>query len=243
MDFAREVQGRLGENARNRPLQQSSAEFLQHSLRAQYSYNFSWMSRPIIQYPQDIVALQELIWRNRPDLILETGIGHGGSLILSASMLALLDYPERTHRRVLAVDIDLRQHNRRALVEHPLGHLIQTVDGSSVEPQTVELVHQLAQEFPTRMLILDSNHTHQHVLQELEAYAPLVTPGQYLVVFDGLIENSPPDMFPDRPWGPGDNPLTATREFLKTHPEFEIDQELENKLLISAAPSGYLKRL
>lgn len=219
-----------------------------------YTYNFSWQGRPIIQYPQDIVAMQEIIWAVKPDLIIETGIAHGGSLIFSASMLALLDIteaievgqtldPAQSRRKVLGIDIDIRAHNRRAIETHPLSSRIEMIEGSSIAQNVVDQVHSMAKDYERILVCLDSMHTHDHVLAELEFYAPLVTPGSYCVVFDTLIEDMPKEIFSDRPWGPGNNPKTAVWEYLKSHPEFEIDRNLQYKLLISVAPEGFLKRL
>lgn len=219
-----------------------------------YTYNFDWLGRPIIQFPQDIVATQELVWRVRPDLIIETGIAHGGSLILSASLLALLDMcdaieekksidPCKSHRKVLGLDIDIRSHNRAAIEAHPMASRIQMIQGSSIAPDVVEQVKSIAAGYKTVMVCLDSNHTHEHVLEELKAFAPLVTPGSYCVVWDTSIEDVPKSLFADRPWGPGDNPKTAVWEYLKTHPEFEIDKSIQHKLLITVAPDGFLKRV
>ncbi|MBX9615692.1 MAG: cephalosporin hydroxylase family protein [Caulobacteraceae bacterium] len=218
-----------------------------------YSYNFSWQGRPIIQYPQDMAALQELVWSVRPDLIIETGIAHGGSLVYSASLLALLDMtdaieagrtidPRVSQRRVIGVDIDIRPHNRAAIEAHPMASRIHMIQGSSVAPEVVEEVRALAANYRTVMVLLDSNHTHDHVRAELEAYAPLTSVGSYCVVFDTIVEDLPAGMFPDRPWGPGDNPKTAVWDYLKTHSEFEIDSGIDDKLLISVAPDGYLRR-
>jgi cephalosporin hydroxylase len=218
-----------------------------------YTYNFSWLGRPIIQYPQDVVAMEEVIWAVKPDLIIETGIAHGGSLILSASMLALLDMceaieekksldPSDSKRKVLAVDIDIREHNRQAIEAHPLASRIQMIEGSSIAPQIVAQVKSVATKFPKVLVFLDSNHTHEHVLKELNAYAPLVSPGSYCVVFDTLIDDMPKQMFSDRPWGPGNSPKTAVWEFLKSHPEFQVDKSFDHKLLITVAPDGFLKR-
>lgn len=219
-----------------------------------YSYNFSWLGRPIIQFPPDIVAMQELIWAVQPDLIVETGIAHGGSLVLSASMLALLDYadaaatgevldPRRPKRKVLGLDIDIRPHNRSAIEAHPMSSRIEMIQGSSADPSVVSQVQDRAKNAGRVLVALDSNHTHEHVLAELEAYAPLVSVGSYCVVFDTLIEDSPAGSFPNRPWDKGDNPKTAVRDFLKSHPDFEIDKQIDHKLLISVAPDGYLKRV
>ena len=214
------------------------------STEPKYSYNFTWLGRPVIQYPQDIVAVQELIWSIQPDLIIETGIAHGGSLIFSASMLELnaaCGGPQDAE--VLGLDIDIREHNREAIESHPMFKRISMIQGSSIDLKVVDLVHQKAANKERILVCLDSNHTHDHVLAELEAYAPLVTPGSYCVVFDTIIEDLPGGMFPDRPWGPGNNPKTAVWEYLKTHPEFQIDQSIQNKLLITVAPDGYLRRI
>jgi len=218
-----------------------------------WAYNFSWLGRPAIQFPNDAWALQELIWLIKPDLIIETGIAHGGSLIFSASMLALLDMtdaieaattfdPRNSHRKVLGIDIDIRPHNRAAIEAHPMASRIQMIQGSSIAPETIEQVHHVASFYKRILVCLDSNHTHEHVLSELKAYAPLVSINSYCVVFDTLIDDMPINMFPDRPWGPENNPKTATMEYLNTHPEFKIDKEIDHKLLISVAPSGYLKK-
>jgi len=202
-----------------------------------YSYNFAWMGRPVIQFPQDLVALQEIIWDVRPDLIVETGIAHGGSLVFSASMLELIGGPGQ----VVGVDIDIRAHNRVAIEEHPMARRITMIEGSSVDEDVVARVRGHAEGRSRVLVILDSNHTHEHVLEELELYSPLVTPGSYLVVFDTVIEDMPPDAFPDRPWGRGDNPKTAVHEFLASSDRFEIDREISDKLLLTVAPDGYLR--
>jgi len=253
-DFQSEVKQRIEDIAGNQPLQRRAADFMQASLLPRYSYNYEWLGRPIIQYPQDIVALQELIWQVRPDLIIETGIAHGGSLIFSASMLALLDMvdaieggakfdPAQSKRLVLGIDIDIRAHNRAAIEAHPMASRIRMIQGSSIAPDVAAQVCSIAAGYKRVLVCLDSNHTHDHVLAELRAYAPLTSVGSYCVVFDTVVEDMPADMFPDRPWGPGDNPKTAVWEFLKTHPEFEIDKSIQHKLLITVAPDGYLKRV
>jgi cephalosporin hydroxylase len=252
-DFDEEVVNRIDAMSRNERLRADAAEFMRTSVQSKYSYNFAWMSRPIIQYPTDMVAMQELIWRVRPDLIIETGIAHGGSLIFSASMLALLDMadaiesgatldPAKSNRKVLGVDIDIRAHNRVAIEAHPMASRIQMIQGSSIASDVVAQVHEIAAGYQHVLVCLDSNHTHAHVLAELEAYAPLTSVGSYCVVFDTVVEDVPADMYPDRPWGPGDNPKTAVREYLKTHKEFEIDRSIQHKLVITVAPDGYLIR-
>ena len=242
--FDHEVAQRLDDNGRNAELQSSTAAFLKASTEPKYSYNFSWMGRPIIQYPQDIVAMQELIWTVQPELIIETGIAHGGSLIFSAAMLELnaaCGGPKDA--RVLGVDIDIRAHNRAAIEAHPMFRRITMVQGSSIAADVIGQVHALARGKRPVLVCLDSNHTHEHVLAELNAYAALTSVGSYCVVFDTIVEDLPAGMYPDRPWGPGNNPKTAAREFLAKHPEFEIDHRIDHKLLISVAPQGYLKRV
>lgn len=231
-----------------------ASRFMIASSPFKYSYHFNWLGRPIIQFPQDIVAYQEVVWRTRPDLIIETGIAHGGSLVLSASLLALLDIcdaasngthldPRHSHRKVVGIDIDIRSHNRTLIEQHPLAAGIHMIQGSSVDSAVVESVRAIAAPFKRVMVCLDSNHTHDHVLQELQSYAPLVSVGCYCIVWDTVIDDVPKELFPDRPWGPGNNPKTAVHEYLRQHPEFEIDKVIDHKLLISVAPDGYLKRI
>ena len=232
----------------------NSSNWLLRAFEQQYMYNFSWMGRPIIQTPIDMVAMQEIIWEVKPDLIIETGIAHGGSLIMNASLLAMLDYceaiesgetldPKNPKRRVLGIDIDIREHNRKAIEAHPMSNRIDMIQGSSIAEDIVAQVHEYAKSYKRILVSLDSNHTHEHVLAELQAYAPLTSKNSYCVVFDTVVEDMPEDLFPDRPWGPGNNPKTAVWEYLKTHPEFEIDKSIQNKLLITVAPDGYLKRV
>jgi cephalosporin hydroxylase len=252
--FAQERLQRLEEYSDDARLKSLAHDWVFHSMQQKYLYNFDWLGRPIIQYPEDMVAIQELIWKVKPTLVVETGIAHGGSLVLSASMLAMLDYceaveagttldPRKSRRRVVGIDIDIRSHNRSAIEEHPLSGLISMVEGSSVDRHVIDEVHQLAAGHETVMVFMDSNHTHEHVLGELNAYAHLVTKGSYCVVFDTFVEDMPPKYFPDRPWDKGDSPKTAVREYLKSHNEFEIDKSIDSKLLISVAPDGYLLRI
>ena len=252
--FDREVTSRIKNNSDNDSLIQASSFFMRKSIEVKYSYNFSWLGRPIIQYSQDMVALQELIWKIRPDLIIETGIAHGGSLIFCASLLALLDYssaqqkgtvldPSKPRRKVLGIDVDIRTHNREALKAHPMSSRIEMIEGSSIAPDIIGQVRGIAASYPRVLVCLDSDHTHDHVLAELEAYASLVSVGSYCVVYDSIIEELPDQMYPDRSWGLGNNPKTAVREYLKTHAEFEIDESIQHKLLITVAPDGYLRRI
>lgn len=241
--FIEERAERIESNGTNAALAEAAHQFTVESVKPQYSYNFSWMGRPIIQYPQDMVAMQEIIWNLKPDLIIETGIAHGGSLIYYASLLELLSNCGQGDGRIVGVDIDIREHNRREIENHPMAHRIDMIQGSSVDASIVEQVAEHAKGKERVLVVLDSNHTHEHALQELEVYAPMVSVGSYCVVFDTLIEDMPENAYPDRPWGPGNNPKTAVWQYIKDHPEFEIDKAIQNKLLISVAPDGYLKRV
>lgn len=252
-NFKRECMEEIVDSARDTAMTDLSRQWMARANAHRYSYHFDWLGRPIIQYPQDILAMQELVWTIKPDLIIETGIAHGGSLIFSASMLALLDMcdaieagrtmdPREPSRMVIGLDIDIREHNRAAIEAHPMACRIRMIQGSSVSPSAVAEVRETASRFRKVLVCLDSNHTHEHVLAELEAFAPLVTPGSYCVVFDTIIEDLPEDSFPDRPWGRGSNPKTAVMAYLERHPEFSIDKSIDQKLMISVAPDGYLKR-
>jgi cephalosporin hydroxylase len=252
-EFEKERQARISSLGSDLAFQNLSTEWVRESMSRQYVYNFSWLGRPIIQYPQDIVGVQELIWQVKPDLVIETGVAHGGSLILSASMLALLDFAEAkekggsltpgcSRRKVIGVDIDIRSHNRDAINAHPFSEYITLLQGSSVAAATIAEVRAAAAGHKKIMVFLDSMHTHDHVRQELEAYAGLVSPGSYCVVFDTFVEDMPKGFFANRPWDPGNNPKTAVFEYLKSHPEFVIDTDFQHKLAVTVAPHGFLKR-
>jgi cephalosporin hydroxylase len=206
--------------------------------RHDWSYQWNWLGLPVIQVPSDIVALQEILWETRPQLVVETGIARGGSLVLSASILELLGEGE-----VLGIDIDIRAHNRAAIESHPLAHRVRMIEGSSLDADVVAQARRAASEVERVMVILDSNHTHMHVLAELQAYAPLVTVGQFLVVADTFVEAIPPQEHRPRPWGPGDNPATALRDWLEESDGFEPDPFVNAKLLLTASPGGYLRRV
>ena len=235
--FLSEVQDNIEGLRADGTVQQATIDWINAVAPHKYTYNFTWLGRPVIQFPQDLSALQEIIWSTRPDLIIETGIAHGGSLIFHASILHLLG----NEGRVLGVDIDIRDHNRAEIETHPLFERIDMIQGSSIEDDIAERVTETASEAGQVMVVLDSNHTHAHVLRELELYAPLVTRDCYLVVCDTLIEDMPDGSFPDRSWGKGDNPRTALNAFLETTDRFEIDTSMDAKLQISMAPGGYLK--
>lgn len=251
--FAQERAQRLEAYAIDAPFQALSRQWLQQSMDKKYVYNYDWLGRPIIQYPQDMVAIQELVWTVRPDLIIETGIAHGGSLILSASMLAMLDMcdaiesgasfnPRQSARKVIGIDIDIRDHNRQAIEAHPMASRIQMIQGSSIAPDTVQKVKDNAHGYKNVMVFLDSMHTHDHVMGELQAYAPLVSVGSYCVVFDTFVEDMPPQFFADRPWDVGNNPKTATRQWLQSNPGFKVDAAMQSRLMVTVAPEGFLRR-
>lgn len=252
--FKQECDREIEEIGQDADLISATRAWINRANEKKYSYHFEWLGRPIIQYPQDIIAMQELIWRVKPDLIIETGIAHGGSLIFSASILAQLELceaikngvvldPAKPSRMVVGIDIDIREHNRAAIEAHPMASRIRMLQGSSTDPDIVSQVKAIAAKHQRVLVCLDSNHTHEHVLGELQAYAPLVSIGSYCVVFDTIIEDLPEDSFPDRPWARGNNPKTAVHAYLRSNPGFSIDKSMDSKLLISVAPEGYLKRI
>ena len=213
--------------------------FIIDTLSDKYSYRFKWLGRPIIQLPQDIVKIQELIWDIQPDFVIETGIAHGGGLILYASILSLIG-----KGRVVGIDIDLREENEKYIKGHELAPRITIVKGSSVDTKVYSKVREIVAGKNKKILvILDSNHTHAHVLKELLLYSPLVSVGSYIVVMDTVVEFLPPNSFPDRPWGIGNNPYTAVKSFLGRTKDFAVDEGIDKQLLISVAPGGYLKRV
>jgi cephalosporin hydroxylase len=236
--FQEETIQRIEKQGALTDLKNTTSEFMNQSIKAGYSYNFTWMGRPIIQYPQDMIAMQEIIWDLQPDLIIETGVAHGGSLIFYASILELIGKGE-----VLGIDIDIRKHNRIEIEKHPMFKRIKLIEGSSISKETVEQVEEVARDKKVVMVLFDSNHTHEHVLEELKLYSGFVSLNSYCVVFDTIVEDLENDIYSDRPWDVGNNPKTAVFEFLKEHNEFKIDESIDNKLLISVAPQGYLKRV
>jgi cephalosporin hydroxylase len=265
-DFRNQIAGNIRKLGEDRDFIGLSHTWIREAVRRSYALNFSWLGRPTIQIPQDLYAIQELIWTCRPDLIIETGIAHGGSLVMSASMLALLDYceaaqagrtlnPKASRRKVVGVDIDIRAHNRAGIEAHPLHHKIHTVEGSSLARETAEKIAAQADGYTRIMVFLDSNHTHDHVLEELELYAPYVDKGSYCVVWDTGVEDLPADMCADRPWGKGNNPKTAVWEYMRRLNDegrkardgaalhFDYDRMIEHKIMLTASPDGFLKRV
>lgn len=264
-EFAEEVSANIRAMAADTEFKSLSRSWLRQSIGHNYPLNFSWLGRPIVQVPQDIYAMQELIWAVKPDLVVETGIAHGGSLVMSASMLAMLDYaeaaatgtsltPGSSKRRVLGIDVDIRAHNRAAIDAHPMSHLITMIEGSSIDMDIARQASDMAKSATTVLVLLDSNHTHEHVLRELEIYAPLTSVDSYCVVWDTAVEDMHDGRCDNRPWGKGDNPKTAVWEYMKrvgpdsTHVpgtsdlRFEYDRVIENKLALTWAPDGFLRR-
>ncbi|MFC2035016.1 cephalosporin hydroxylase family protein [Chloroflexota bacterium] len=253
-DFSDEVLKNIDSIAQDKDFLGLSNIWIRESIRYKYAHNFTWLGRPILQVPQDIYAIQELIWKIKPDLIIETGIAHGGSLIMSASMLALLDYceatnlgltlnPQESRRHVLGIDVKIHPHNRAAIEAHPMAHLIEMIEGSSVDPRVIDQVKTRAKDYKNVLVFLDSNHIHDHVLAELEAYAPLTSMGSYCVVWDTGIDGLPVNFYTDRPWDRGNNPKTAVYAYLKSTDCFEIDNSFLYKLLITASPDGFLRKI
>lgn len=237
--YQQEKQERIAGFASDEEFRALSNQWRAMALERKYMNNFSWLGRPLIQVPMDAMAMQEIIWAVKPDLIVETGVAHGGSLILSASILELIGAGE-----VLGIDIEIRDHNRKEIEAHPLGHRIKLIEGSSTAPDVVAQVREAAKGKKNVLVCLDSNHTHEHVLAELQAYGELVSVGSYCVVFDTFVEDMPADyVWTERPWGKGNNPKTAVWEWLRSHPEFEIDKSVEDRLLVTSAPDGFLRRV
>lgn len=235
-DFLSERKARLARIKDNATLLKKSREFLLATVAAKYSYGFDWMGVPVIQYPQDLMAMQEIMWRVKPDLVIETGVARGGSVLFYASMMKLLG----VNGRVVGIDVDIRPSNRDSIEGHPLGEFVALIEGSSIEAETIDKVASFASKARRIMVALDSHHSHDHVLRELELYSPFVKKGSYVVVFDTGIEFLPPDLIGDRPWGPGNSPSSAISSFLSSNDRFVVDDEMDAKLLISVAQSGYL---
>ena len=221
---------------KDKELRELTRKWFDKAFPYEYSYHFTWLGRPIFQFPQDLIALQELIWKIKPELIIETGIARGGSIIFSASMLEMIGKGE-----VVGIDIDIRKHNRVEIEKHHLFKRITMLEGPSTDKKIISKVEELAKNKKSILVLLDSNHTHEHVLNELKAYSPFVKKGGYVIVYDTMVEDMPENSFPNRPWNKGNNPKTAVHEFLQKNDRFKIDKKIEEKLLITSAPDGYLK--
>jgi len=241
-EFNDEKKIRIKKNQVIKKFQRASSNFLLESIKQKYSYNFTWMGVPIIQIPQDMYQIQEIIWDVKPDLIIETGVAHGGSLIFNASMLAILNSFEQKKRKVIGIDIDLRKHNKDILNKHFLKKYIQTIDGSSIDTKIFKKIKKISEKFKKVLVILDSNHTHEHVFEELNLYSQIVSKNSYCIVFDTIIHDMPNDFYPDRDWDKKNNPMTAVNKFLNKNKKFEIDPEINNKLMITMAKNGYLRK-
>ena len=234
--FEKHTQKQANRMAADLELQHLAMSTLVASDAFDYTYFWKWLGLPIIQMPDDIVAMQEIIWETRPQVVIETGFARGGSVIFYSSILQLIG-----EGRVVSVDIDVREHNRRAVEEHPLGSRVDFVEGSSTAPDTMDRVRALVSGSARVMVVLDSNHTHEHVLDELRLYGPLVTEGQFLVVSDTVVEDIPPQTHRPREWGPGNNPKTALQEYLRETNRFEPDPWFNSKVLVTSSRGGYLR--
>ena len=254
-NFRKQCRQEIIEQGRNDTFKSLTRQWLNESIKTNYSYHFDWLGRPVIQYPQDLVGTQQLLWSVQPDLIIETGIARGGSLIFYSSILELIaQCGGPSNAKILGIDIDLRKHNKDAILAHPMSKRIEMIEGSSIDEKVATQVRQKAQSAQKVMLFLDSNHTHYHVLQELRLYAPLVSLNSYVVVFDTIVEDLPGNLIKDRPWAKGNNPKTAVHEYLReiqsedirdedgARLNLVIDNNIQSKLMITVAPYGYLKR-
>ena len=236
--FKLERKKRIKSYSRDRKFKALSLEWIKRGFSKKYPYNYEWLGRPIIQYPNDMFGMQEIIWNVKPDLIIETGIAHGGSLIFYASLLELIGQGE-----VLGIDIDIRKHNKKEIKKHKMFKRIKMIEGSSIDEEVMKKVAKIAKKHKKILVCLDSLHTQEHVLKELNLYSKFVSRGSYLIVFDTIIEYLPKGFFDDRPWDKGNSPTTAIKSFLKKNKKFVIDEEIENKLVITSAPGGFLKRI
>jgi cephalosporin hydroxylase len=237
--FNNEKRDNIERLGKNEELKKLGIRFVTETAPNKYTYNFTWMGRPIIAFPQDMIAMQELIWELKPDLIIETGVAHGGSIIYYSSLLELIN----EDGLVIGIDIEIREHNRSEIEAHPMFKRIHLIEGSSVDEAIFKSVAEIAAQKKKILVCLDSNHTHEHVLRELQLYGQLVPVDSYIVVFDTMVEDMPSNWNWNNRWGKGNNPKTAVWEYLKTNDKFVIDKTIENKLLITVAPDGFLKRI
>jgi cephalosporin hydroxylase len=238
MDFEKRNKSYVKKQGDDKKLKDLSHKWIKQTAEYEYGYHFTWLGRPIIQLPQDVIAMQEIIWEKKPDLIIEAGIARGGSIIFYASMLELIG----GIGQVLALDLDIRLHNFKEIINHPMYKRITMIEGSSIDERIASKVKAFSEGKKSVLVCLDSNHTHDHVLKELELYAPLVTKGNYCVVFDTIIEDVESG-HTNRPWGKGNNPKTAVHKFLESHKNYKIDKTIENKLLLTVCPDGFIKRI
>jgi cephalosporin hydroxylase len=236
-DFAKASKDFSIEMSRDLKLRQKALDLIEQSDKFNWSYQWTWLGLPIIQMPPDIVATQEIIWEKKPQLIIETGVARGGSLIFYASILELIG-----EGRVIGIDVEIRSHNRDSIERHPLSKRIELIESDSLSLDLNLNLSKICKDYERVMVILDSNHTHDHVLNELRLYSKFVTQGQYLIVADTIVEHIPEQSHRPRPWGVGNNPLTALNEFMTSNNSFIHDEVVNGKLLISSSPGGYLIR-
>ena len=251
--FTKECKEEINKQSQDQLFLELSQNWMNQSWKHKYTYHFNWLGRPIIQMPQDILALQEIIWNIKPDLIIETGIAHGGSLCLTASLLALLELEEMKNnsisqdeiikRKVIGIDIDIRKHNREHIEKHFLSDKIEMIESSSVNKDTFNKVKSLSKDYNNILVMLDSNHTESHVLEELTLYSSLISKNSYCIVFDTIVEKMDPEFSKNRPWNKKNSPQSAINKFLKRNDNFIVDKTIDNKIILSMAPGGFLKKI
>ena len=251
--FTKECKEEINRQSQDQLFLELSQNWMNQSWKHKYTYHFNWLGRPIIQMPQDILALQEIIWNIKPDLIIETGIAHGGSLCLTASLLALLELEEIKNnsinqdqirkRKVIGIDIDIRQHNRELIENHFLSDKIEMIESSSVNKDTFNKIKSLSKDYSNILVMLDSNHTESHVLEELNLYSSLISKNSYCIVFDTIVEKMDSEFSKNRPWNKKNSPQSAIQKFLKRNNNFVVDNTIDKKIILSMAPGGFLKKI
>ena len=241
--FKKQSKAEVNKQSKDKKFINISKKWLLESHRLKYTYHFNWFGIPIIQYPSDIVGVQEIIYKIKPDLIIETGIAHGGSVIFHSTILDMLSQNDKKKRKVVGIDIDIRKHNLKRIKKHYFNKNLILIEGSSIDQKVKKRVYKIAKNKKTIMVILDSNHSSKHVYEELSFYSKFVTKNSYCIVFDTIVEDLPNKFVKNRPWSKGNNPLTAVKLFLKGNKSFKIDNEIDNKLMISSAKNGFLKRI
>ena len=251
--FTKECKEEINKQSQDQLFLKLSQNWMNQSWKHKYTYHFNWLGRPIIQMPQDILALQEIIWTIKPDLIIETGIAHGGSLCLTASLLALLELEEIKNnsinqdqikkRKVIGIDIDIRQHNRELIENHFLSDKIEMIESSSVNKGTFNKIKSLSKDYSNILVMLDSNHTESHVLEELNLYSSLISKNSYCIVFDTIVEKMDSEFSKNRPWNKKNSPQSAIQKFLKRNNNFVVDKTIDKKIILSMAPGGFLKKI
>ena len=234
-EFELFVQKNIKKIKKNKKFNKSSRNWALLASEMKYHYNFSWFGLPIIKFPNDMLVMQEIIWKVKPDVIIETGIARGGSLIFFASLMKLI----KKNGKVIGIDIDIREKNKKAIQKHFLYKNIKLLQGSS----TSDEIRENLKKYVTRkkvLVVLDSMHTEKHVLNELEIYSKLVSKNSYLIVQDTFVELFPKNHFKNRPWSKGNNPMTAVKKFLNKNKNYSIDETISAKIGITENPMGYL---